>query len=83
MRSLFQAVKQFTENELMHTYGCTVICALTARFLWIKYVIQETAEHEIKQAVRAASETGCFWKVYKAAGRQHHYPSDNKEAETA
>ena len=68
----------------MHTYGFRVICALTVRFFWIKMrnpISCKIAEHEIKQAMMSTSKTDYFCEAYKAAGRQVHYPSGNKEAE--
>lgn len=81
---VLQVVKQFKVNKLMHTYGCRVICALIVRFFWIKMhdpISFKVAEHEVKQAVMSASKTDYFCEAYKAAGRQDHYPSGNKETE--
>lgn len=41
----------------------------------------KVAEHEIEQEMMSTSKTDYFWKAYKAAGRQDHYPSGNKETE--
>lgn len=41
----------------------------------------KVAEHEIKQAMMSTSTNDFFSKAYKAAGRQDHYPSGNKETE--